>query len=199
MSTNTNLNVTRSFWAKKAGGEAQQMQLCGERVVKTMKRERSGTLSLFVPSHICCLIDVDALDPAFSTDGFDGSRRISWQWIKCNLARLARPLDGSLGGGSLDPFYPHAFIRRPAARTFDARKQFNLTDWPLVEPQENLSLLPDLSECCCNIFLTFAACDEEKACKTPVEIIFADKFSQVLEIKFADKFSQVFSGSRVRG
>ena len=37
------------------------------------------------------------------------------------------------------------------------------------------------------------------ACKTPVEIIFADKFSQVLEIKFADKFSQVFSGSRVRG
>lgn len=88
------------------------MQLCGERVVKTMKRERSGTLSLFVPSHICRLIDVDALDPAFSTDGFDGSRRISWQWIKCNLARLARPLDGSLGGGSLDPFYPHAFIRR---------------------------------------------------------------------------------------
>ena len=97
------------------------MQLCGERVVKTMKREGSGTLSLFVPSHICRLIDVDALDPAFSTDGFDGSRRISWQWIKCNLARLARPLDGSLGGGSLDPFYPHAFIRR-AGENFRCKK-----------------------------------------------------------------------------
>ena len=41
-------------------------------------------------------------------------------------------------------------------------------------------------------FSSFAACDGEKACKTPVEIIFADKFSQVLEIKFADKFPKFF-------
>ena len=72
-------------------GQWHQMHLAAlPKVAKTTKKQRRGTLSLFVPSAICGLIDVDALDPAFSTDGFDGSRRISWQWIKCNLARLAR-------------------------------------------------------------------------------------------------------------
>ena len=115
----------KSFWAKKIGARRNKCILWWERVAKTMKREFSGTLSLFVPSPIRRLIDVDALDPAFSTDGFDGSRRISWQWIKCNLARLARPLDGSLGGGSLDPFYPHAFIRR-AGENFRCKKTIQL-------------------------------------------------------------------------
>ena len=140
---------------------------------KTSQRQRRGTLSLFVPSPICALIDVDALERrAFSNDGFDGSRRISWQWIKCNLARLARQLDGSSGGGPLDPFLSIRNHPRRAmlARIFDARKQFKSDGLTFPgsiadpDPQEkviSLSFSVDLSECCCKIFLTFSAYDEE--------------------------------------
>ena len=141
-----------------------------------MKREFSGALSLFVPSPICCLIDVDALDPAFSTDGFDGSRRISWQWIKCNLARLARR---PLTDHQVVPLF--LSIRPMLAIIFNAEKTIQLGG--LTFPARSL----DLSEYCSNIFLTFDAWEEEGLGEVPAEI------------KFADKFSQVFFALRVLG
>ena len=124
---------------------------------------------------------VDALDPAFSTDGFDGSRRISWQWIKCNLARLARRPLTDHQVVPLDPFLsaPHA------GDNFQCRE--NNSTWRIDLSCEKSSLSLDLSECCSNIFLTFDAWEEEGLGEVPAEI------------KFADKFSQVFSALRVLG
>ena len=111
----------------------------------------------------------------FSTDGFDGSRRISWQWIKCNLARLARRPLTDHQVVPLDPF----LSPRPMLAII-----FNST-WRIDLSCEKSSLSLDLSECCSNIFLTFDAW--EGLGEVPAEI------------KFADKFSQVFSASRVLG
>ena len=160
-------------------GQWHQMHLAAlPKVAKTTKKQRRGTLSLFVPSAICGLIDVDALDPAFSTDGFDGSGRISWQWIKCNLARLARR---PLTDHQVVPLDPFLSIHPMLAIIFNAEKTIQLGG--LTFPARSL----DLSECCSNIFLTFDAWDLEGLGEVPAEI------------KFADKFSQVFSASRVLG
>ena len=182
----------KSIWAtKKYLGEAQQMHLVVKELRKQWKESSAAPFHYLSPRPFAAwsmlthwirhFPPMDLMDP--NALAGNGSNAIWRDWR--------------------DPLTDHQvaalrtlFIRTHSsgepARTFDARKQFNLTDWPFLDPQEKLSLVLDLSECCCNIFLTFPACDEEKACKTPVEIIFADKFSQVAEIKFADKFSQVF-------
>ena len=93
---------------------------------KKEKRKRRGTLSLFVPLPICRLIDVDALDPEFPPMDLMDSDALAGNGSNAIWRDWRDTVDGLLGGGPLDPFYLHAFIRTILARTFDARKQ--LTD-----------------------------------------------------------------------
>ena len=196
MSTNTNLNVTRSFWAKKAGARRNKCNFVVNELWKQWKESAAAPFHYLSPRTFAAwsmlthwtrhFPPMDLMDPDALAG--NGSNAIWRDW--------RGPLTDRQVAALWTPFYPSSHSSAaPCWREFSMQE--NNSSWR-IDP----SWIYSRSGSARKSYLSLSLWIYRNAVATIfLRLLHAMKkgCETLAEIKFADKFSQVFSASRVRG